>query len=378
MSAPVRVLELRSVSGTGGGPDKTILLGAAMSDPERAAVTVAYLRNEQDPAFSVDDRARQLGVDYVDIRERHLLDLRAWRQLRQLVRDRRIDVVHGHDYKTNLIALWLGVVTPARPMTTAHNWSGRSWKERLVYYPADKRIARFFRAVIAVSAEVRDELRRCGTSADRIVTIPNGIDCRTFRRQPGLAPDVRRSLGLGTDAAVLGAVGRLGPEKRFDLLLAACARLAAAGRRLDVVIVGDGDERSRLEQMAASLGLANRCHLLGQRGDVARLHHAFDVFVQSSDIEGSPNAVLEAMAMETPIVATDAGGTRELVTSGVHGLLVPVRDAHALAGAIAAVLGDRGAAAVRAAAARARVEERLSFEARTRRLEQIYATVCAS
>jgi glycosyltransferase involved in cell wall biosynthesis len=111
---------------------------------------------------------------------------------------------------------------------------------------------------------------------------------------------------------------------------------------------------------------------LGQRSDLVDLHHAFDVFVQSSDYEGTPNAVLEAMAMETPIVATDAGGTHEVARPAVDATVVPVGDAAALESGIAAVLTDRRSARTRAAAARRRIETELSFETRTRRLEAIY------
>lgn len=97
-----------------------------------------------------------------------------------------------------------------------------------------------------------------------------------------------------------------------------------------------------------------------------------DVYVQSSDSEGLPNAVLEAMALETPVVATDVGGTHELITNGTHGLLVPPGDPASLAQAIEAALDDREGAARRAAAARDRVERELSFETRVAAVERVY------
>src|SRR5262249_4620378 len=112
--------------------------------------------------------------------------------------------------------------------------------------------------------------------------------------------------------------------------------------------------------------------LLGHRTDVIALHHAFDVFVQSSEREGTPNAVLEAMAMETPAVATDVGGTRELMKDDVQGLLVPRHDVRALRDVLARVLADPAAARARAAAARARVETDLSFERRMQKVAAVY------
>jgi glycosyltransferase involved in cell wall biosynthesis len=125
------------------------------------------------------------------------------------------------------------------------------------------------------------------------------------------------------------------------------------------------------------LRLGNSVRLLGHRLDIAALHSAFDLFVQSSEYEGTPNSVLEAMAMETPLVATDVGGTRELAFADVHGLIVPPRDTAALTRAMADALRDPVAARARAVAARRRIEGELSFAERTRRLEAIYDALVA-
>ena len=110
-------------------------------------------------------------------------------------------------------------------------------------------------------------------------------------------------------------------QKRFDLLLEAVASLRTARPGIRLVIAGDGSLRDRLERLAVRLGISDICQFLGHRVDVAALHDVFDVFVQSSDYEGTPNAVLEAMAMETALVATDVGGTSELAVPGVHALV---------------------------------------------------------
>src|SRR5262245_61717133 len=95
---PVRVLELSSVRGTGGGPEKTILLSAAMADPRTTQVTVCYVRDRRDDVFAIDERAARSGVDYVELLERHSFDPQVWGQLRQLIAERQIDLLHSHDY----------------------------------------------------------------------------------------------------------------------------------------------------------------------------------------------------------------------------------------------------------------------------------------
>jgi glycosyltransferase involved in cell wall biosynthesis len=373
--ARIKVLELRSIRGSGGGPEKTILHGAAMADRAHFDVLVCYLRDVRDAEFTLDTRARQLGVDYIEVIERHSFDLAALGRVVSLVRDRSIDIIHAHDYKTDVAALWVAKRTGAIPLATAHGWTGQSSREVRLYYPLDRYALRFYRRVIAVSSEIRDRLIQSGAVADRVSVLLNGIDPSTHKRSIGRRGPVRASLGLAADDYVVGAVGRVERQKRFDLLIEAIAPLMHTRTKMHLVIAGAGSLLNAVRAVAVSNGIDDRCHLLGHRTDIADLHHAFDLFVQSSEYEGTPNAVLEAMAMETPTVATRAGGTEELMTDGVHGLLVPVGDTEALRRAIARAVDSPDAAARWAQAARRRVETELSFEARTRKLESIYREI---
>jgi len=373
MARPVRVLELRSVRGTGGGPEKTILMGAKLADPARAQVTVCYLRDQRDAIFGIDQRAAQAGVDYVEIAERHSFDPTVWPQLRRLIAERRIDLVHAHDYKTDILALLLAKSTGVAALSTAHGWTGHSTRERLCYYPADKKVLSRFSRLIAVSSEIGRELTRYGADPGRITTVLNGIDPGQFRRDPAQVPAARAALGLGPDDVAIGAVGRLEPQKRFDLLLEAFAAIHARRPNTRLFIVGDGSLRDALAQQVQALRLTESCTLVGHTNDVRPSHHAFDLFVQSSDYEGTPNAVLEAMALETPIVATDAGGTAELVHDGVHGRIVPIGRVDRLIHGMDESLAQAGSVRGMAERARRRVEGELSFAARVRRVEGIYS-----
>lgn len=368
---PTAVLELRSVRGTGGGPEKTILFGAARHD-RRFAITVCYVRDLRDDVFGIDGRARDLDLDYVEVRERHSFDPGIWSQLVDLAGERRFDIIHGHDYKTNLLALLLARRTGAVPVATSHGWTGHTARERWLYYPADRQVLRRLPRVIAVSSRVRDQLTQAGADPARVTVLLNGIDPEIFQRDAARRERVRRELGIAPGERAIGAVGRLEPQKRFDLLVEAFADVRRTRPDIRLMVAGDGSQREALAGVTARLGLGDHVQWLGHRLDVADLHDAFDLFVQSSEYEGTPNAVLEAMAMETPIVATDVGGTGELARPGEHALIVPPHDRVALEGAIAAALDDPSAAWRRAVAARRRVEGELSFAERTRRLEAIY------
>jgi glycosyltransferase involved in cell wall biosynthesis len=182
----------------------------------------------------------------------------------------------------------------------------------------------------------------------------------------------RARLGISPADFVVGSVGRLEPQKRFDLLIEVIARVHKERPDVRLLIAGDGTLRRELESRAAAAGLRERCTLLGHTSDVAGLHHAFDLFVQSSDYEGTPNAVLEAMAMETPVVATDAGGTAELVIDGVHGRIVPRGSAQRLSHAVLELMASPGQRGQYVSAARLRVEGDLSFSARMQKIHKLY------
>lgn len=374
-SRPVRVLELRSVRGTGGGPEKTILLSAAMANRDRVQVTVCYLRDRRDEVFAIHERAASTGVDYVEVPERHSFDPKAWTQLKTLIAQRNIDLLHAHDYKTDLLALLLSRATGVRALATVHGWTGHSTRERICYYPADKRVLARFPRLIAVSSDIKRELVEHGAHPSRVTTVLNAIDHRQFHRDPARVANARAMVGLEPHHIAVGAVGRLEPQKRFDLLIDAFAALRSKRPELRLIIAGDGSLRRALEQQRDDRGLTDEVIFTGQVIDIIPLHHAFDLFAQSSDYEGTSNAVLEAMAMETPVVATEAGGTAELVHDGVHGRIIPIGRSDRLMHAIDAALLDPAATRRMVMRARRRVEGDLTFEARVRRVEDIYQEV---
>lgn len=373
----LRILELRTVRGTGGGPEKTILLGTARTDSSRYAITVCYIRDERDSIFHIDRRAKDLPVDYLEVRERNSFDRRIWSQLKDLVKIRQIDIVHSHDYKTNLIAWMLRRRTRVIPLATAHGWTGHSPRERFVYYPGDRWVLARFPHVVAVSTGIKQQLVRAGARPENVTVVLNAIDPVAFVRDRRNEAAARSRFGVAPGDFVIGAVGRLEAQKDFGSLITAFSRIAAQVPHARLLIAGDGSLKSALQAQIDQLGLQQRCRLLGHVDDVPALHHALDLFAQASTYEGTPNSVLEAMALETAIVATDAGGTAELARHGQEGLIVPHSDVAALSAALMLAIQNDDARRARVRAARRRVETELSFETRLRRVETIYDALAA-
>jgi glycosyltransferase involved in cell wall biosynthesis len=368
----LRVLELRSALGPGGGPEKTILQGARPQAESDIATTVCYIRDLRDRRHDLRTRAEELGVDYLEVHEANSFDPFVIKRLVGVIRRGGFSIVHAHDYKTDLFGLILARLAPVVPFATAHGWTGHSRREHALYYPADKRLLARYPRVVAVSSEIRNELLRTGSRPETVHVVLNGIDADRFRRVPEQECEARARLGISPGDFVVGSVGRLEPQKRFDLLIEAIARVRQERPDVRLLIAGDGSMRTELESRAAAAGLRECCTLLGHTADVAGLHHAFDLFVQSSDYEGTPNAVLEAMAMATPVVATDAGGTAEIVIDGVHGRIIPRGSAEPLANAVLELMASPGHRAQYVAAARLRVEGELSFSARMQKIHRLY------
>ena len=374
---PIRVLEFRSVRGTGGGPEKTILLGAARSNPEKYKITVCYIRDKRDRIFGPGSKAVGLPVEYLEVIEKNSFDFGIVPKLRKIIRDKNIDIVHAHDYKTNFFAALLAKTDKIIPLSTAHGYTGHTRREQF-YYRADKIILKRFPKIVAVSSELRNELVSKGVPGNAVEVILNGIDPDLFKRDKSKCAAARETLRLPPEKTIIGSVGRLEPQKNYDLLLEVFAELNKNNKNIFLLIAGDGSLKTHLESRTNQLNIEGSCRLPGHQSDISLIHHALDIYVQSSDYEGTANSVLEAMALETPLIATDVGGTSELIRDKIDGVIIPPRDRNALINAIKHFLNDKETSISMTASARRRIETELSFAKRMEKLELIYDTLMLS
>ena len=204
----------------------------------------------------------------------------------------------------------------------------------------------------------------------REVVIGNGVEVRAAPG-PSERAAARQALGIPANAVVLGIVARLSKQKAHDVLLRAVVRLTPDRPDLRLVIVGDGEERAAIEELAHELGIADRVILTGLRRDVPKLLPGFDVACLSSAHEGVPLTVLEAMAAGVPVVATDVGALRDLVTDGTDGYLVPPGDDAAFAERLAMLVDDPTRRAAFGAAARSRAVDAFTIEHTVRGYQQL-------
>ncbi len=371
--APV-VLDVRVVSGSGGGPDKTILNQPRFLAPAGYRNLCAYMHPPDDPGFEqLRAKARAWQAPLISVPDRGPLDWRVVPALLRVCRRERVRIWHGHDYKSNALGLLLRRFWPMRLVTTVHGWVKHTRRTPL-YYRIDRFCLPRYEAVVCVSPDLEQECRALGVPAERCALIENGIDVEEFSRRRTVE-EAKAEQGIAAGRLVVGAVGRLSPEKGFDLLIRAADRLLRDGLDLELLIVGDGDEQPRLRALIDELGRGDRIRLLGYRADLRGLYEAMDLFALSSLREGLPNVLLEAMALEVPVAATRIAGVPRLIADGVNGLLVNPGSAEELSAALGRLLGDADLRRRLRRAGRETIETRYSFAARMDRMRAIYDTL---
>lgn len=273
--------------------------------------------------------------------------------LRLLRLARRADIVHAHSSKAGLLARVAAAATGRRQacVFTPHAWSfwATGGPEARLYRVLERVAAHWCRAIVSVS----EHERRAGLSAgvgrpEQYRVIPNGIDLERFAASP--APVAGRVL----------MVGRLAPPKRPDLAVEAIAKLHREYPEAELQLAGDGPDRADVERLARQLGVEEAVQLLGTREDVPELLREASCLLLTSDYEGCPLSVLEAMAAGVPVVATRVGGVPELVDHGRTGLLVDRGDRAGVTAAVGELLGDSERARRIGAAGRRAARERFS------------------
>jgi glycosyltransferase involved in cell wall biosynthesis len=365
------VLHTRVVTGAGGGPEKTILNSPRFLPPLGYRSICAYMRPPRDAGFEVlRRRAQQWQAPLVEIDDRGPFDTTLFQAYVDLCRRERVAIWHGHDYKSNLVGLWVNRYWPMKLVTTVHGWVKFTWRTPL-YYAVDRFCLRRYERVICVSDDLEAACLRAGVRRDKCVWIDNAIDTNEFARGRSCR-EAKQALGFDPERVLIGAVGRLSEEKGFDLLIQAVAELHRQGTNVTLAIVGDGDQRDTLERLIEQYQLTQHAQLLGFRDDTKALYEAFDIFALSSHREGLPNVVLEAMAMETPVVATAVNGVPKLVTHEHDGLLVPAADPGALRQALERLVVDPNLRAQLALSGRRTIEQRFSFQRRMEKVASVY------
>jgi glycosyltransferase involved in cell wall biosynthesis/acetyltransferase-like isoleucine patch superfamily enzyme len=357
-----------------GGPERQMLGLAAQLAADCRTVFLSFAEGGRCQALL--DRATEEGFEARAL-ENDTPRLRAAiRELTATLQHLRPALLCCHGYK----AILLGRIAARRAGTpvaaVSRGWTYENLKVRA--YEALERVSlRWMDRVVCVSEGQAAKVRRAGVPGERVVVIPNAIRPERFGAPD---PSYRSALlGLFADppARVVGAAGRLSPEKGFSVLVEAAASVARSDASVGFVVFGEGPLREVLQREIAAWGLEGRFVLAGFRDDLDAYMPCFDLLALPSYTEGLPNVVLEAFAAGVPVVATAVGGVPEVVENGVSGLLVPPGDPPALARAIRDVLRTEEGRRLMGARGRDRVVKAFTFQAQGERYLELCAELAA-
>lgn len=316
------------------------------------------------------------GFEVINLNRRPGLDFALTARLRRLLADRRVDLVHAHQYTPFFYAAAArGVASRPAILFTEH---GRHYPDvrRTKRVMANRLLLRRHDRVTAVGSFVKQALvTNEGFAPDRIEVIQNGIDAEPFAEaaesRQTVRDAVRRELDVPAETPLVLQVARFHPVKDHGTAIRAFAQVVTHEPEAVLALAGDGPQREAMQALVRELGIEGQVRFLGLRRDVPRLMRAADVFLLSSLSEGISLTLLEAMATPLPIVATDVGGNGEAVEHGVTGLLSPRGYAMALAANLVRLLRDAELRAAMARAGRRRFNEFFTQD----RMHAAYAAV---
>jgi glycosyltransferase involved in cell wall biosynthesis len=292
--------------------------------------------------------------------------------LARYIRENEIELIHAHLPWAGILSRIAGKLTGVPVVYSEHNKQERyhfltRWMNALTI--------NFLTEVIAVSA---DTARSIQTNIPWIRSpvriICNGVDTKKFNRAVVNGERIRVALGIPEEAIIVGTVAVFRAQKRLDLWIKTAASIIESHKDVHFILVGDGPLRSRLESdlNKCSPEVQERIHLAGLQVDVKPYHAVFDIYLMTSLFEGLPVALLEAMSMECPVVATDAGGIREVVRDKIDGLLCDVNQPEQLLPLIRLLLDTKVLRDRYGKQSRQRVKQNFSLEKMVSDLESVY------
>lgn len=312
----------------------------------------------------------ELGIRHVDVPSLTravgaAADIRALFELRRLLRTELPAVLHTHNPKPGVLGRIAGRLARVPVVVnTQHGLYAQPTdrlRRKLPVYVLERLAAAFgHQELVQNQEDVETLVRTLKVPRRKVTWLGNGIDLARFEGDRSSRAAVRAEWGVADDDVVIGVVGRLVREKGFAEIVSAARLLRERGVTAPIVVVGpaDPDKRDGLDDAALQSAAALGIHFVGRRSDMPQCYAAMDIFLTATHREGFPRAAMEASASGLPIIATDIRGCRQVVDDGVTGVLVPVRDASALAAATQQLVGDSEARRRmgEAAAAKARKE----------------------
>jgi len=353
------------------GGAEMLLLSMLSEYKDQHNLHVAYFTDG-----ALRERVERLGVPTTRLSQKGIKDPRALSRSIALIRNFQPDVIHTHLSKSHIVGQLTGQIMGVDVrVSSLHN--ADPWRENRFFSTLMRTLTGGSQRMIAVSEAVADyTLKWSQYPENKVVVIDNGIDLDKF--DPAVVTPLELSpWNIPADAPVVGIIGRLHPQKAHHVFLQMAKQVLQAKPDVYFLVVGDGALREAHEAQSRSLGIDHRVIFTGFLQDIPGVLACLDILVFSSEWEGLPVTLLEAMAMKRPVVSTRAGGIPKVIDSGQNGLLVDVNDPDGLAQACLSILSDPALKQRLATQARHTVAKHYSQTLMHRKILDLYAELAA-
>jgi glycosyltransferase involved in cell wall biosynthesis len=340
------------------GAERWVLAMANNINRDGVICDLAVTRESPDQDLSVAEYYPQddeQQVHYLDMHGR--FDFRVVSKLCEVIRNRQIDVIHTHGYKSDILGLLAAKRAGIACVSTPHGFSGDVGFKLATFIRIGTHMLRYFDRVVPLSEELMDDMKRFKVPESKTSFIRNGVDLTEIDAALASLPEDKEA---NKDSRIIGFIGQMIPRKGIPDLISVFDQLHQQAPDLRLQLLGDGSQRKELELQASELNSVNAIEFLGFRSDRLELLSNFSLFVMTSSLEGIPRCMMEAMAVGVPVVAYDIPGVDQLVEHGKTGLLAPFGDKAALAACCKQVLNDPELAKTLSYNAREMVHERYS------------------
>jgi glycosyltransferase involved in cell wall biosynthesis len=355
----------------------------------QAEILLSWLKRNTELQLSViifnegrlSRRLKCLGIPMYIFDEKRYNSFSLFLKVRQVLSKHRVQILHTHRYKENMIgglaALFSGVTYLVQTVHGLNEpFMGIKKIRANLYNFLDRWTTKFlFDKIIVVSSHIGERLKE-RLNGPRTVCIRNCLDLQKIRVNKSKI-EIRSDLGIEEDSPLVGTAGRLVPVKGLDYLLKATKIMQRKSPHLKVLIIGEGPERKNLENAASKLGIDSQIIFTGEREDVHDLIYALDLFILPSLSEGIPMVLLEALALEVPVVVSAVGGIPEVITHQFTGFLVPPKEEQALANACLHLLENKDLAKAVALKGKEMVKTKFSAEIMAQKVFRLYGVLVA-
>ena len=372
-SEKITVMHIRDSNGIYGAERVILTLGKNINR-EGYNFMLLCMRRKDGRSEKLINRARECGMNVIPVDVNGRIDFNAIVEMRRILKNNEVSIIHSHDYKSDLYALIASINLGVKRVATVHGSTRDSLKKKIYLFATERFVYKYFDKLIAVSEDIYRYLKKYHHKPNHVEVIQNGIDFSIISSETE-NENAEPSFSFSNRHKVFAVIGRLFPDKGHRFFLEAFAKVCKDYSSAMAIIVGDGPTKDEIMKHLRELSLENHVQVCGVRSDMKTVYENIDFLVIPSLREGLPYVLLEAMVCKVPVLASAVGDIPQLIKDGVTGYLVRAGDIDALEKRMKEMMINPYKCKEMAEKAYQVVLERFSAERMVRDTEKLYKSI---